>query len=316
MLECIFQHLQSTLETMNFHYREQRWGRYSLAFAVGTNRSYMNNQLELNEKISCFINDHVQKVERSYRFKIEEKFKKKLIVVVNRINQMLPSSSSLTSSIATTSPEDNLRSNGRLFSSKMNSSTTSYLYNVGQSEQFIPHPVPSSINQKLHGNVDEAQLTTSSTKMCYNEFDTFDMDNEELHLNRTYGPDNGISYNSSTNQVSTQILNPNIRHISTSIDIMNLSPHMKIQVWFFCLSIRFNKSKWNDHFKSWWSIIFIKILLPLPLSFNTMQQHLHHLPPLHYIKMQNMDPLLAPPSNHQQQYMDPLFAPPSNHQQQ
>lgn len=59
------------------------------------------------------------------------------------------------------------------------------------------------------------------------------MDNEELDLNRTYGRDNGISYYSSINQVSTRILNPNIGHISPSMDLLNLPPHMKIPVYFF-----------------------------------------------------------------------------------
>jgi hypothetical protein len=44
---------------------------------------------------------------------------------------------------------------------------------VRQPEKFIPHSVPSSINPKLRGNVDEVQLTTSSTQMYYNEFDEF-----------------------------------------------------------------------------------------------------------------------------------------------
>ncbi|CAF0880344.1 unnamed protein product [Rotaria sp. Silwood1] len=233
---------------------------------------------------------------------------------------MLPSSSSLTSSIATTSPEDNLRSNERLFSSKMNSSTTPYLYNVGQSEQLIPHPVPSSINQKLHENVDEAQLTTSSTQMYYNEFDTFDMDNEELHLNRTYGPDNGISYNSSTNQVSTQILNPNIRHISTSMDIMNLSPHMKIQNINSHHRILDPSDSINPN-----GMIISNAGGP---SYSSKFYYLHHyhsiqcnsifiIYHLHIIlkckiwihygqEKEYMDPLFAPPSNHQQQYMDLL----------
>jgi hypothetical protein len=101
------------------------------------------------------------------------------------------------------------------------------------------------INQKLYGNVDEVQLKKSSTQMYYNQFDEFgiivlknftiifmvffssDINNEVLHLNRTYKPDNEIFYNSLVDQVSTRILNPNIGHISTSMDLM------KIQVCFF-----------------------------------------------------------------------------------
>ncbi len=46
-----------------------------------------------------------------------------------------------------------------------------------------------------------------------------------------------------------------------------------------------------------------KRLLPPPPSFDTMQQYLHHLPPPHYLEIQNMDPLFAPPPNYQQQHM-------------
>ncbi|CAF2645146.1 unnamed protein product [Rotaria sp. Silwood2] len=160
--------------------------------------------------------------------------------------------------------------------------------------------------------------------MYYNELDRFgiivlknfiiifmfffssNMDNEELNLNRTYETDNGISYNSSINQLSTQILNPNIRHISTSMDIMNLSPHMKIQLCFFVYPSDSINSNGMIISKSGGPSYSSKCLLPSPLSSNTIQQHLHHLPPPHYIKMQYMDPLFSPPSNHQQQYMDLL----------
>jgi hypothetical protein len=129
--------------------------------------------------------------------------------VVNQINKILPSPS--LSSIATTSTGDNLGSDDKLISSRMDSSTTTHLYNVGQPEKFIRYPVSSSINQKLYGNVDEVQLKKSSTQMYYNQFDEFgiivlkkfiiifmvffssDINNEVLHLNRTYKPDNEIS---------------------------------------------------------------------------------------------------------------------------
>jgi len=64
-----------------------------------------------------------------------------------------------------------------------------------------------------------------------------------------------------------------------------------------------------------------KGLPPPPLSSDPMQQHLHHLPPPHYIKMHNMDPSLGPPPGHQQAHMrfspmmDDSFAmgPPHHH---
>ncbi|UJR28641.1 hypothetical protein I4U23_009873 [Adineta vaga] len=40
-----------------------------------------------------------------------------------------------------------------------------------------------------------------------------------------------------------------------------------------------------------------------PPSSDPMQQHLHHLPPSHYAKMHNMDPMLGPPPGHPQQHM-------------
>ncbi|CAF1524121.1 unnamed protein product [Adineta steineri] len=47
-----------------------------------------------------------------------------------------------------------------------------------------------------------------------------------------------------------------------------------------------------------------KGLPPPQLSNDPMQQHLHHLPPPHYVKMHNMDPSLGPPPpGHPQQHM-------------
>ncbi len=46
-----------------------------------------------------------------------------------------------------------------------------------------------------------------------------------------------------------------------------------------------------------------KGLPPSQQSSDPMQQHLHHLPPPHYVKMHNMDPLLGPPPGHQQSHM-------------
>ncbi|CAM2728670.1 unnamed protein product [Rotaria socialis] len=45
-----------------------------------------NNQLEYTEEVSCFINDHVQKVNGCYHFKNQGKFEKMLIGVVDQIN--------------------------------------------------------------------------------------------------------------------------------------------------------------------------------------------------------------------------------------
>ncbi|CAF3174480.1 unnamed protein product [Rotaria socialis] len=153
----------------------------------------------------------------------------------------------------------------------------------------------------------EVQLKTSSIQMYYDEFDRFDMNNEEIHLNRTWESDNGISYNSSIDQVSMQILNPNTGHISTSMDIMNSSPHMKIQNinshhQILDPSDSINPNGMILSNPGGLSYASNRLLFP-PLSSNTMQQHLHHLPPPHCTKMQNMDPLLAPSPNHQQQYM-------------
>jgi len=89
--------------------------------------------------------------------------------VVNEIDKISVSSSSL-SSIATTSTGDNLGSNDKLPSSRMDSFTISHLYNAVQPEKFIPYPVSSSMDQKLCGNIDEVQLTKSSTQMYYDEF--------------------------------------------------------------------------------------------------------------------------------------------------
>ena len=46
------------------------------------------------------------------------------------------------------------------------------------------------------------------------------------------------------------------------------------------------------------------LLMPPGHPSDPMQQHLHHLPPPHYIKMHNMDPSLGPPlPGHPQQHM-------------
>ena len=41
----------------------------------------------------------------------------------------------------------------------------------------------------------------------------------------------------------------------------------------------------------------------MPPMSDPMQQHPHHLPPPHYMKMHNMDPLLGPPQGHQPQHV-------------
>ena len=51
-------------------------------------------------------------------------------------------------------------------------------------------------------------------------------------------------------------------------------------------------------------------ILPLPSVSDPMQQHFHHLPPSHYVKMHHMDPLIGPlPSHHHQQQQHMRFSP-------
>ncbi|CAF0881090.1 unnamed protein product [Rotaria sp. Silwood1] len=144
-------------------------------------------------------------------------------------------------------------------------------------------------------------------------------------------------YNSANNQVSKQSLNsPNLGHISKSIDHMNLPPqHMQFQ--------NMNPhhrmfgppdsmpSQFNPHHPGNLPPPhphLYKMMpphhtidpngmmiphpggpsrsskgLPPPSVSDPMQQHLHHLPPPHYVKMHHMDPLLGPPPGHQQQHM-------------
>ncbi|CAF3367274.1 unnamed protein product, partial [Rotaria sp. Silwood2] len=111
--------------------------------------------------------------------------------------------SSLTSSSATTSTKDNLGSDGRLLSSRMNLSTIRPLYKAGQSEKFISDSLPSSVNKIVLGHKDEVQLTRSSTQMDYDEI-VFpsDTNNEEFSLYR----DESLDMNNDPISVTSNIV--------------------------------------------------------------------------------------------------------------